>query len=828
MSPSRILRWLRTNCTAAYSRTALSFALVLSVLLISTGCFISKLAAQEHPSQSATADSLPHLDDIVNSAIARDEIPGAVLLVSHNGRVVHRQAYGSRAMLPQSEAMTVDTIFDLASLTKIFATTASVMKLVEQGKLRLSDPVVKYIPELGTEGATEWKREITLRHLLTHTAGFAPDADVPGDWSGVEPVLREIYAEPLVAPPGARFIYSDSGFILLGEIVRRVSGVPLNEFAEQNIFKPMGMQHTQFLPPQDWLPRIAPTEEVDLPDGAKAGSGRGHVLRGTVHDPRSRGMGGVAGHAGLFSTADDLAIYCNMILAGGTAPNGKRMFATATIHGMTSVETPPWVPSLRGLGWDIDSLYSAPRGELFPIGSFGHTGFTGTSVWIDPASKTFVILLANSVHPYVRPAISSLRSKIATAVAADLNIGSIPGSQSPIARSIGAATRGDDTSGVAQRGAHTLTGIDVLESENFAPLAGKRVGLITNASGVDRNGRSTIDLLAHAPGVKLVTLFSPEHGIRGEADQAVASSTDPATGLPIYSLYGETTRPTDAMLEGIDALVFDIQDAGVRFYTYITTMAYTMEAAAKHHLPYYVLDRPDPLGGELIEGPMLDRDRTNFVGYFAMPVRMGMTLGEMARMFDAENKLDCDLHVIQMKSWRRADWFEDTGLPWVSPSPNLRSPNAEVLYAGIEILQSADISVGRGTDRPFEHFGAPWIDAVQLADYLNSRFVPGVRFLPTRFTPSSGVHKGEECQGVEIVVTDRRSVYSVLMGMEIAAALAKFYPQKFDVTKIVTLVGNANAVARLKNGDAPGNIVSDWSSDIEAFRKMRSKYLLYK
>jgi uncharacterized protein YbbC (DUF1343 family) len=181
-----------------------------------------------------------------------------------------------------------------------------------------------------------------------------------------------------------------------------------------------------------------------------------------------------------------------------------------------------------------------------------------------------------------------------------------------------------------------------------------------------------------------------------------------------------------------------------------------------------------------------------------------------------------------MKNWRRADWFEDTGLPWVNPSPNLRSANAEILYPGIEILQSADISVGRGTDRPFEHFGAPWIDAVQLADYLNSRFVPGVKFLPTRFTPSSGVHNGEECQGVEIIVTDRRSVYSVLMGMEIAAALAKFYPQKFDVTKIITLVGNADTVARLKNGDAPGNIVSDWSADLETFRKIRSKYLLYK
>jgi uncharacterized protein YbbC (DUF1343 family)/CubicO group peptidase (beta-lactamase class C family) len=801
--------------------------LVLLGIAIQTALLAPTVSAQTKRPQHAAAVSLPHLQDIVNNAVAHDEIPGAVLLVSHDGRIVHRAAYGSRAIIPKREPMTVDTIFDLASLTKIFATTASVMKLVEQGKLRLSDPAVKYIPELGTVGATEWKRDITLRHLLTHTAGLAPDPDVQGDTTGVDGVLHEIYIEPLTAPPGARFVYSDSSFILLGEIVHRVSGMPLNEFAEQNIFQPLGMTHTRFLPPADWIPLIAPTEEIDLPEGAKAGSGRGRVLRGVVHDPRSRGMGGVAGHAGLFSTADDMAIYCQMILAGGVGPKGKRFFAASTVHEMTSVQTPSWVPALRGLGWDIDTLYSAPRGDLFPIGSFGHTGFTGTSVWLDPASKTFVILLANSVHPYGRPAISSLRSKVATAVAADLNVGATSGEPSPVERSIGAVARPYDLSGLAQRSAHTMTGIDVLEAENFAPLAGKRVGLITNHTGIDRNRRTTIDLLAHAPGVTLVALFSPEHGIRGELDQRVQSSTDEATGLPVYSLYGETLRPTDAMLDSIDVLVFDVQDAGVRFYTYITTMGYTMEAAAKHHIPYYVLDRPDPLGGELIEGPMLDVDRTNFVGYFPMPVRMGMTLGEMAQMFNAENKIGCDLHVVQMKDWRRADWIEDTGLPWVNPSPNLRSAAAEVLYPGIEILQSADVAVGRGTDRPFEHFGAPWIDAAQLADYMNARLVPGVRFLPTRFTPTSGAHKDQVCQGVEIVVTDRGSVNSMLMGLEIATALAKLYPQNFDVTKMITLVGNAGTIARLKNGDAPGTIVSDWNPDLDTFRKMRAKYLIY-
>jgi uncharacterized protein YbbC (DUF1343 family) len=374
----------------------------------------------------------------------------------------------------------------------------------------------------------------------------------------------------------------------------------------------------------------------------------------------------------------------------------------------------------------------------------------------------------------------------------------------------------------------TLTGIDVLEAEHFAPLAGKRIGLITNQTGIDRNRRSTIDLLAHAPGVKLVALFSPEHGIRGTADERVSSTRDDATGLPIFSLYGDTLRPTDAMLQGLDALVFDIQDAGVRFYTYITTMGYTMEAAAKHHLAYYVLDRPDPLGGERLEGPVLDRDRMSFTGYFPMPVRMAMTLGEMAMMFNSENRIGCDLHVIRMRNWRRADWFEDTGLPWVSPSPNLRSITAGKLYPGLEILQAAGVSVGRGADQAFERLGAPWIRAEEFVAYMNRRAVPGVRFAPDRFTPASGLYKGQPCEGAKLEVTDRATFQPMQMGIEIAAALLKLYPEKFEVGKIIELLGNAATIQRLQAGDSPAAIVASWQSDLDAFRKVRVKSLLYR
>lgn len=375
--------------------------------------------------------------------------------------------------------------------------------------------------------------------------------------------------------------------------------------------------------------------------------------------------------------------------------------------------------------------------------------------------------------------------------------------------------------------AQTLTGIDVLEAQKFAPLAGKRVGLITNQTGIDRKGRSTVDLLAHAPDVKLVALFSPEHGIRGTFDARVSSATDELTGLPVYSLYGETERPTETMLAGLDVLVFDIQDAGVRFYTYITTMGYAMEAAAAHHVAFYVLDRPDPLGGERIEGPMLDRERSNFVGYFPMPVRMAMTLGEMAQMFNAEKKIGCDLHVIRMQNWRRQMWFSDTRLPWVNPSPNLRSPEAGILYPGLEMLQAGGVSVGRGTARPFELLGAPWIRGEELAAYLNRRALPGVRFEPEKFTPDSGLYKGELCEGVRVVLTDRDALQTMRMGIEIAETLSKLYPVKFETAKTIDLVGNTATIKQLIDGEDPAAIVAGWNMELEAFRKKRAKYLLY-
>lgn len=372
------------------------------------------------------------------------------------------------------------------------------------------------------------------------------------------------------------------------------------------------------------------------------------------------------------------------------------------------------------------------------------------------------------------------------------------------------------------------TGLDVLEAEKFAPLRGKRIGLITNHTGLDFQGKTTIELLAHAPGVQLLALFSPEHGIAGHADEMVASSKDPSTGLPIYSLYGEQKRPTEEMLKGLDALVFDVQDAGVRFYTYTTTMGYCMEEASKHGIAFYVLDRPNPINGETLEGPMLDADKTGFVAYMPLPVRYGLTIGELAQFFNAEKHINCDLHVIAMKNWHRNYFYESTGIRWIPPSPNLRTLKGAILYPGLEILQAAGVSVGRGTPAPFEEFGAPWMDGVEVAAALNALNLPGVRFASQPFIPVRGLHAGRRCGGVTIRVTDRAAVRSVRVGLEIAAVLQKKYPEQFDVKKTITLIGNDETVKQMTAGTPPSQVILGWSQDLAAFDQLRRGYFLYK
>jgi len=813
------------------SRIRICFSLLC--IFVATHAALGQLPLARPESVAVSTQRLAQMDAVIEEEIANKHLPGAVVLVGRKGRVVWRKSYGSRALEPAREAMTPDTIFDLASLTKVVATATSIMILVERGKVRLSDPVSRYIPELKGEG----RDRITIEHLLTHMSGYAPDFDLRERWTGYDEAIKRLIKEPLRNPPGARFTYSDIGFITLGEVVARVSGMPLDQFAQQNIFGPLRMTSTGFRPSAALKARIAPTEKRrgqlgylgDTPENAGA---EGEVwLRGEVHDPTSYRMNGVAGHAGLFSTANDLAIYCQMILNRGSY-RGVRILAPLTVAEMTRPRVVSSSGGTRGLGWDINTSFSTNRGDLFPLGSFGHTGFTGTSMWIDPASDMFVVFLSNRVHPDGKGDVGPLRGRVASIVAASVtDTVAVERAREQSANYYNELVKSLEKFPFRNEGAgsstRVLTGIDVLERDNFKPLAGMRLGLITNHTGRNREGRQTIDVLHKAPGVKLVALFAPEHGIRGLADDKVSDSKDEATGLPIYSLYGETRRPKPEQLKDLDALVFDIQDVGVRFYTYIATLGYVLEEAAKIKLPVFVLDRPNPIGGLDVDGPIADKDKLSFTSYHTIPTRHGLTIGELAQLFNRQRNIGADVRVIKMDGWRRSMWFDETNLTWVNPSPNMRSLTEATLYPGVGLLETTNVSVGRGTDTPFEIVGAPWIQGDKLAEVLNLRGLQGVRFVPVRFTPNASVFKGEPCGGVNIIVTDRAAFRPLLTGIEMALALRKLYSNEWKVDSYLRLLVNTDTLERVKRGDSAREIVASWNNGLQEFRKAREAILLY-
>ncbi|MGA7375981.1 MAG: exo-beta-N-acetylmuramidase NamZ domain-containing protein, partial [Candidatus Sulfotelmatobacter sp.] len=618
----------------------------------------------------------------------------------------------------------------------------------------------------------------------------------------------------------SRFSYSDINFIMLGALVERVSGESLDEYCERHIFLPLKMMHTRFLPPAAWRAKIAPTQYDE----------NEHMLRGVVHDPTARRMGGVAGHAGLFSTADDLAKFAQTLLNGGGG-----ILSPLSVEKMTQPEQPPSAPVLRGFGWDIDSPFSSNRGDLLPIGSYGHTGFTGTSIWIDPTTQTYIILLTNAVHPRGKGNAIALRSEVATAVAAAL----------PLTANEKEALRWQSITGYNEaqsaarrmnvRNGNVKTGIDVLEDHNFDVLqvAGrkKRIGLLTNQTGVDASGRRTIDVLAQATGVSLDAIFSPEHGVTGTLDTTdLNNSKDDATGVPVYSVYGAkdaARRPRPDVLKQLDAVVVDIQDAGVRFYTYETTLGYFLEGAAKAGIEVIVLDRPDPITGSFVQGPVSDAGVENFNNYWTVPVRHGMTMGELAKMFNTERNINAKLIVVAIEGWERGDWFDSTGLAWINPSPNLRSVTEAALYPGVGLIEGTNVSVGRGTDTPFEVLGAPWMKSRELAAYLNARAIAGVRFVPITFTPTSSNYAGQKCEGVNLVLTDRNALDAPELGIELAAALRKLYPADYKMERMMELLVNQKTYDALVAGEDPRRIAQDWQEKIENFEAVRKKYLLY-
>jgi SSS family transporter len=886
--------------------------LAATAAMLLCACLVTTAAAAQTP---APPPDFTPITTLLNNAIAAKQLPGAVVLIGHNGHIVFEQAYGLRKLAGEPrpimgpdgkpdtapEPMTEDTIFDMASLTKVLVTTTAIMQLYEQGKLDLDAPVARYLPSFAANG----KENVTIRELLTHYSGLPPDIDLKDPWGLAAPDkaegIRRAMRSSLDSVPGTKFEYSDVNFITLGLIVEILSDEPLDRYAQEHIFDPLHMNRTRYLPLgescgnhdlkrmstlpntvrvpfpcglykwdyDDWVRNAAPTAHDN--EGTPATNPDfDHLLRGTVHDPTTRRMGGVAGHAGVFSTAADMSKFCQALLDKLLRNTGPFPLKQSTLQLMTTPEqpataqsgatifTPDGQPSkgiaTRGFGWDLNTAYSRPRGTIFPIaepgkpGSFGHTGFTGTSLWLDPTSDTYVILLANAIHPRGNPPISTLRGQLATAAARALGI-CPPNTICDMDVTAGDASVPTVTPNLAallpEDSHKTLTGIDVLEANHFAELHQLaathsnhlRLGLLTNQTGLDASGHRTIDILRAAdPGIELTTLFSPEHGIFGKQDStSITAETDPATGLHVTLLYGPTDadkRPKLEDLRALDAVVIDLQDAGARFYTYETVLGYFLEAAAKTGTRILVLDRPNPIGGDQIQGPFSDPGAESHVDYMPLPLRHGLTLGELARYINGTKQLNAPLTVVPMQHWSRSEYFDATGLPWINPSPNLRSLTAATLYPGVALFDYANVSVGRGTPNPFEHLGASWIHGPQLAAYLTARNLPGVRFSATTFHVDEDANKypfhGQQIEGVAFTLTDRAALDAPALGIELASALHTLYPADFKLDKTSKLLANQATLTALTAGQDPRAIVSTWQPALAAFAQRRAQYLLYR
>ncbi len=764
------------------------------------------------PVFAADEPDLTGVDEAARDAVGSGEVPGVVVLIGRDDETLLHRAWGWRTLIPEPRPMTTDTIFDIASLTKPLGTTVAVMALVEQGAIRLDDPLGRYLPEFRGRAF----HQVTIERMLTHSAGF-PAIPLNETLAGGFPAAsRALARRGLEYPPGTAFQYSDTGFILLGEVVRRVSGDPLDRYLERTLFQPLGLSDTTFRPGAAMRRRIAPT---DFQNGA--------LLHGQVHDPRARMLGGVAGHAGMFSTAADLARICRMLLNGGEL-DGRRILKAAAVSRMWA--RGPEHDGARSLGWDITSPYASSMAPFFPPDSLGHTGFTGTSVWIDPASRTYMILLTNRVHPSGGGAarIRELRGRVAAATGAALfhTVGSAV-EAAPAADGAASQPFGGAVMTVSAPAGTVRTGLDVMAQQLFAPFRGQAVGLVTNQTGIDAHGRRGADLLASAPGVRLQAIFSPEHGIAGDAITDVPHGRDTATGAPIWSLYGATRRPTSEMLRGVSVLVFDIQDVGVRYYTYLTTLIYVLEEAGKRGIPVVVLDRPNPITGRIVEGPVMDSDLKSFTAPYPIPVRTGLTLGEFARLVVAERRLPVTLTVVPVAGWERSRWYDETGLPWVNPSPNIRSVTQALLYSGVGLLESTNLSVGRGTDTPFEVVGAPWIEPQMLADAMNARRLAGVRFEPVMFMPALDKYAFTTCWGVRLVVTDRVAIRPVAAALALAAALRAQHREQFRPENIQSLLVHRPTMWAFLRGEPLERLLNWAEMERATFLNRRASYLIY-
>lgn len=766
------------------------WAIMISLAGLQVASYAQSVSLQSQETAGIDLRLSGQIEPLVLDGIRDGKLPGAVICVGHRGSIVYLEAFGNREIGDSPKPMTTDTVFDMASITKPVVTATSVMKLVEAGRLRLTDKVTKHIPEFAPHG----KDAITIQDLLVHQSGLIPDNPLADYLDGPELAWKQICGLKLIAPVGQQFKYSDVNFIVLAKLVERISNQNIHDFSQEKIFVPLGMNETGYTPREELKQRAAPTEK------------RGEVwMRGEVHDPRAFELSGIAGHAGLFSTASDMAVYAKMMLGLGSLDRGNERVQILSPQAVRRMTAPYRVSSgFRGLGWDHQSAYSVNRGDLLSPSAYGHGGFTGTVLWIDPQLDLFFLFLSNRVHPTGDGNVNALAGQILNIVASSIVDDPLPSLTD------------------------VRTGIDVLQSQDFRILSNERVGLITNHTGRNVDGRSTLSILADAPNVSLTAIFSPEHGIEGKLDVPKIDSTkDAETGIPVFSLYGETRRPTPEMLAEVDTLVFDIQDIGTRFYTYISTMGEAMDAAAKADKRFVVLDRPNPLGGIAVHGPMLDSDKESFVGYHRLPVQHGMTIGEIATLIKAERKLELKLEIVPLEGWQRNMMWDSTGLTWVNPSPNMRSLTQAFLYPGIGLLEMTNLSVGRGTDTPFEVVGAPWIDGRELARVLNARRIPGVRFVPITFTPSASQYSQEICHGINVIITNRDEFLPVRVGLEIAVGLRELHPDRWETKNLNRLLSNDRVLQSIISGAGIEPTLAVSFEGVSEFRTARQGYLLY-
>ena len=763
------------------------------------------------------ADWTP-VDTAVRAQLDAAGLPGAVLVVGDAHHVWLRRAWGLRAHSPVREPMTADTVFDLASLTKVLCTTTAVLQLAERGRLGLDDPVARHWPAFGRHG----KAAITVRQLLSHSGGLP--AGLP---TGPAP-LEALLALAPTAAPGSTRTYSDAGFIALGELVQRVSRLPLDEYCRLRVFQPLGLPGLRYRPPPGEQARTAPTE----PGGDRR-------QRGRVQDPLARRMNGVAGHAGLFGSADDLARFAQALLRAQRGETSVPL-KTASLADLQRPQGPTGQADWYGLGWHLQAPLAAGRDALPPVGTIGHTGYTGTGLWIDLVQQRFVVLLTSRLH-----------GAPDTADAASAATGPAPGDARPLRRQLLALLAGlqppldparlrahdasfarwADQPPPAPRATAVASGIDVLQADHYAALAGRRIGLLTHAAAIDRQGWRTLDRLRWAPGVTLVRVFTPEHGLQADAEGRLPSHPDPWTGLPLHSLYGERRRPDAAELQDIQTLVVDLQDAGARFYTYAATLREALRAAAAAGVELMVLDRPNPARADRVAGPMLDPGRRAFTAPTEMPVQHGMTMGELARYFAAEAREEGlavpEPTVIAMRGYRREAWFDQTGLDWAAPSPNLRRPAAALLYPGVAWVEGANVSVGRGTAQPFERIGAPWLDGDALAEALRARHLPGLEVRPLVFVPVAAPFAGQNCRGVALRVTDRERFDAQRLGAALVHALWHLAPRQFRIERTLGNVGSAATLAALQQDTPLDDLEARWADDRAAFMRRRAAALLY-